>query len=51
MLVGGPCVRRMWYSGALLRAWVWTTAPLSPELQRPGTRSSIEVAVALSRQT
>jgi len=25
--------------------WVWTTAPLSPELQRPGTRSSIEVAL------
>ena len=27
------------------RAWVWTTSPLSPELQRPGTRSSIEVAL------
>jgi len=28
---------------------VWITAPLSPELQRPGTRSSIEVALSVGR--
>jgi len=37
------------YAGAGPRGvavgWMWTTAPLSPELQRPGTRSSIEVAL------